>query len=59
MSHGQQTMLSPSHMPTELTYRSFRFQIDLSNEYWTRVFEPALDQWAGGLNPNPDVSCNK
>ncbi|KAL7414846.1 tRNA-methyltransferase [Mrakia frigida] len=33
--------------------------IDLSREYWTRVFEPALEDWAGGLTPNPDVACNK
>ncbi|KAF9519791.1 hypothetical protein BS47DRAFT_1370574 [Hydnum rufescens UP504] len=23
--------------------------IDLSQQYWTRVFEPALEEWAGGL----------
>jgi tRNA-5-taurinomethyluridine 2-sulfurtransferase len=32
---------------------------DLSKEYWTNVFEPALDCWAEGRTPNPDVSCNR
>jgi tRNA U34 2-thiouridine synthase MnmA/TrmU len=34
-------------------------QIDLSQLYWTRVFEPALDDWSNGLTPNPDISCNR
>ncbi|KAH7929648.1 5-methylaminomethyl-2-thiouridylate-methyltransferase [Leucogyrophana mollusca] len=33
--------------------------IDLSQEYWTRVFEPALASWQSGVTPNPDVWCNK
>ncbi|KAF8121668.1 tRNA methyl transferase-domain-containing protein [Boletus edulis] len=33
--------------------------IDLSREYWLRVFEPSLRDWASGLSPNPDVWCNK
>lgn len=33
--------------------------IDLSKEYWTQVFEPALQDWQQGTTPNPDVSCNK
>ncbi|BGP13891.1 hypothetical protein JCM10213_002530 [Rhodosporidiobolus nylandii] len=33
--------------------------IDLSREYWTTVFEPALEQWAAGVTPNPDVTCNQ
>jgi tRNA-specific 2-thiouridylase len=33
--------------------------IDLSREYWSQVFEPALDSWEKGLTPNPDVSCNQ
>ena len=32
---------------------------DLSREYWNTVFEPALDCWAQGKTPNPDVSCNR
>ncbi|KAL8277548.1 hypothetical protein RQP46_009980 [Phenoliferia psychrophenolica] len=32
--------------------------IDLSAEYWTDVFAPALDSWQVGATPNPDVSCN-
>ncbi len=34
-------------------------KVDLSQQYWTRVFEPALDQWVHGATPNPDVSCNR
>lgn len=33
--------------------------VDLSKEYWTRVFEPAIADWAKGWTPNPDVWCNK
>ncbi|KAH7914022.1 tRNA-specific 2-thiouridylase [Hygrophoropsis aurantiaca] len=33
--------------------------IDLSREYWTQVFEPALSSWQSGVTPNPDVWCNK
>ncbi|CED84668.1 related to trna methyltransferase [Phaffia rhodozyma] len=33
--------------------------VDLSKEYWTQVFEPAISEWAGGLTPNPDISCNR
>ncbi len=33
--------------------------VDLSKEYWTQVFEPALDEWREGTTPNPDVSCNR
>lgn len=33
--------------------------IDLSREYWTQVFEPALEDWSKGLTPNPDVTCNQ
>ncbi|KAF8625580.1 hypothetical protein AX15_005301 [Amanita polypyramis BW_CC] len=33
--------------------------IDLSREYWNRVFEPSLYQWEMGTTPNPDVWCNK
>ncbi|GLB34533.1 putative tRNA methyl transferase [Lyophyllum shimeji] len=33
--------------------------IDLSQEYWNRVFEPSLHQWEDGVTPNPDVLCNK
>ncbi|PVF99065.1 5-methylaminomethyl-2-thiouridylate-methyltransferase [Serendipita vermifera] len=32
--------------------------IDLSQQYWNRVFEPALEGWQVGYTPNPDVSCN-
>ncbi|GAA5862245.1 hypothetical protein JCM3774_004836 [Rhodotorula dairenensis] len=33
--------------------------VDLSREYWTHVFEPALEEWAAGVTPNPDVTCNQ
>jgi len=33
--------------------------VDLSREYWTRVFEPSLAAWEAGATPNPDVWCNK
>ncbi|KAF8150428.1 tRNA-specific 2-thiouridylase [Pholiota molesta] len=33
--------------------------IDLSQQYWNRVFEPSLRDWESGLSPNPDVWCNK
>ena len=35
------------------------YQIDLSQQYWNRVFEPALKVWEAGQTPNPDVWCNK
>ncbi|KAI0797492.1 tRNA-specific 2-thiouridylase, partial [Abortiporus biennis] len=33
--------------------------VDLSREYWTRVFEPSLHTWETGGTPNPDIWCNK
>ncbi|PFH48490.1 hypothetical protein AMATHDRAFT_149781 [Amanita thiersii Skay4041] len=33
--------------------------VDLSREYWNRVFEPSLDTWQAGSTPNPDVWCNR
>ncbi|KAG2067501.1 5-methylaminomethyl-2-thiouridylate-methyltransferase [Suillus decipiens] len=33
--------------------------MDLSREYWTRVFEPSLKFWESGMTPNPDVWCHK
>ncbi|KZV85522.1 5-methylaminomethyl-2-thiouridylate-methyltransferase [Exidia glandulosa HHB12029] len=33
--------------------------VDLSREYWLRVFEPALRVWERGMTPNPDVDCNR
>ncbi|KAF8844544.1 5-methylaminomethyl-2-thiouridylate-methyltransferase [Paxillus ammoniavirescens] len=33
--------------------------VDLSREYWSRVFEPSLRIWQLGHTPNPDVWCNK
>lgn len=34
-------------------------RIDLSREYWTKVFEPALRQYELGNTPNPDIACNR
>lgn len=34
-------------------------QVDLSRQYWLRVFEPSLSMWERGYTPNPDVWCNK
>ncbi|KAI0345116.1 5-methylaminomethyl-2-thiouridylate-methyltransferase [Trametopsis cervina] len=33
--------------------------VDLSREYWTRVFEPSLVAWEAGATPNPDIWCNQ
>ncbi|KAI0053929.1 tRNA methyltransferase [Auriscalpium vulgare] len=33
--------------------------VDLSRDYWTRVFEPALKAWELGDTPNPDIWCNR
>ncbi|THU87256.1 5-methylaminomethyl-2-thiouridylate-methyltransferase [Dendrothele bispora CBS 962.96] len=33
--------------------------IDLSRQYWNRIFEPALRIWESGETPNPDVWCNR
>ncbi|KAH7107650.1 5-methylaminomethyl-2-thiouridylate-methyltransferase [Auriculariales sp. MPI-PUGE-AT-0066] len=32
---------------------------DLSQQYWLRVFEPALGLWEQGMTPNPDIACNR
>ncbi|KAF8590041.1 5-methylaminomethyl-2-thiouridylate-methyltransferase [Ramaria rubella] len=47
-----QRVCSRLHLPCEL--------IDLSTQYWTRVFEPALKDWEDGCaTPNPDIWCNR
>lgn len=33
--------------------------VDLTKEYWSRVFEPSIAVWDAGRTPNPDVWCNK
>ncbi|KAH9444198.1 hypothetical protein Pst134EA_026002 [Puccinia striiformis f. sp. tritici] len=33
--------------------------IDLSKEYWNRVWEPCLEVWRNGGTPNTDVLCNR
>jgi tRNA-specific 2-thiouridylase len=42
-----------------LIFRNFFGQVDLSREYWTRVFEPSLRVWESGGTPNPDIWCNR
>ncbi|KAJ2857203.1 hypothetical protein J3B02_001160 [Coemansia erecta] len=34
-------------------------QVDLVKEYWSSVFSVALDDYARGCTPNPDILCNK
>lgn len=34
-------------------------RVDLSKDYWNRVFEPALRQFELGQTPNPDIACNR
>lgn len=43
-------------LSVNLTLKS---KIDLSREYWNRVFEPSLKLWEAGQTPNPDVWCNR
>ncbi|MCG8324511.1 MAG: tRNA 2-thiouridine(34) synthase MnmA [Thiotrichales bacterium] len=33
--------------------------IDLSGDYWDRVFKNFLDEYRNGRTPNPDVLCNQ
>jgi len=33
--------------------------MDLSKEYWNRVWEPCLEVWGKGGTPNTDVMCNR
>ena len=34
-------------------------RVDLAKEYWLRVWEPCLEDYARGCTPNPDVLCNR
>lgn len=34
-------------------------EVSFVKEYWNRVFEPLLDDYATGVVPNPDVACNR
>ncbi|KAJ2739728.1 hypothetical protein GGI20_006064 [Coemansia sp. BCRC 34301] len=34
-------------------------EINLVKEYWNTVFAVALDEYAGGRTPNPDILCNR
>jgi tRNA-specific 2-thiouridylase len=33
--------------------------VNFAQEYWDRVFQHFLDEYAAGRTPNPDVLCNK
>ncbi|CAF3649578.1 unnamed protein product [Rotaria socialis] len=33
--------------------------VDFIKDYWTKVFEPFLNDYQTGLTPNPDILCNK
>lgn len=33
--------------------------VNFSQEYWQRVFQYMLDEYAQGRTPNPDIMCNK
>jgi tRNA-specific 2-thiouridylase len=33
--------------------------VNFSHEYWYKVFQYFLDEYAAGRTPNPDVMCNK
>jgi tRNA-uridine 2-sulfurtransferase len=33
--------------------------VNFSKEYWERVFQNFLDEYAAGRTPNPDILCNK
>lgn len=34
-------------------------QVNFAQEYWQRVFEHFLEEYAAGRTPNPDILCNK
>lgn len=34
-------------------------RVDLSRDYWIKVFEPALKHYDMGNTPNPDIACNR
>jgi tRNA-specific 2-thiouridylase len=33
--------------------------VNFSKEYWQKVFQHLLDEYAAGRTPNPDILCNK
>lgn len=33
--------------------------VNFSDQYWDRVFQNFLDEYAAGRTPNPDILCNK
>lgn len=34
-------------------------KVNFSDQYWDRVFQYFLDEYAAGRTPNPDILCNK
>lgn len=35
-------------------------RVNLTKEYWLKVFQPALKAYSGGVEtPNPDIACNR
>lgn len=51
------TRQKPSNFLADSAFLSCK--VDLSREYWNRVFEPSLRMWEMGETPNPDVWCNR
>lgn len=35
------------------------YRVDFTAEYWHRVFEHFLNEYAAGRTPNPDILCNR
>lgn len=58
-----------THCPAELDLKDAKAVADklniplhvvnFSKDYWDRVFEHFLDEYAAGRTPNPDILCNK
>lgn len=35
-------------------------RVNMTKEYWSRVFQPALEAYSSGVEtPNPDITCNR
>ncbi len=55
--HAQQD-LNDAHAVCEKLNIPFRV-VNFAKEYWDRVFQFCLDEFAAGRTPNPDIWCNK
>jgi len=55
--HAQQD-LSDARAVCDLLDIPFQV-VNFSKEYWDRVFQYCLDEFAAGRTPNPDIWCNK